>query len=253
MNVSTIFCLGLFMVLAVMSACGCAGRSGEVQLNASSPAQGEALPRSTPGEEDSGSNDPLEGYNRVMDKVNDKVNSWLLFPVAKGYNAVVPESGRVAVGNFFDNLGFPARLANNLFQTKFREAGTECMRFGVNSTVGIFGLTDPAAGWLDLEPSEEDFGQTLGAYGVDAGPHIVLPLMGHTNIRDAAGGFADAVLDPFSVIDNQGAELAVDAVEGVNGASFIVDDYEEMKTATPDAYRFMRDTYEQERAMAIED
>ena len=239
----------LLIFFLAFSVWGCAGTSKEVQLGEQTRDSGSS--QTAPETEPAGGSDPLGGYNRVMDKVNDTVYSWVIFPVAKGYRAVMPEPGRAAVGNFFDNLGFPVRLANNLLQTKFSAAGTECMRFGVNSTVGVMGFGDPATNWLELEPSDEDFGQTLGHYGVAGGPHIVLPLMGHTNVRDALAGFPDSMLDPLSAVDDSGASLALEVVEGVNGASYMAGEYEEIKKNSPDFYQTMRDAYEEERALEV--
>ncbi len=108
------------------------------------------------------------------------------------------------------------------------------MRFGMNSTVGLLGFMDPAADRMNLVPSEEDFGQTLGYYGVGTGPHIVLPLMGHTNVRDAISNFPDAMLNPLSAIDSQGASMVADTVEGVNEASFMADEYDRIKKGSSD-------------------
>lgn len=197
--------------------------------------------------------DPLSGYNRVMTQVNDKFYFWLLKPVARGYRAVVPEGARLAVGRFFRNLLMPVRFANNLLQLKPKRAGTELARFALNSTVGVAGLGDPAANCFGLKAFPEDFGQTLGHYGVGGGFHIVLPLLGPSNLRDLAGRFPDLYLDPVNYVEGFDAELAVRATDRVNHTSLHIGEYESLKKDAVDLYTFLRDGYEQRRAKQIEE
>ncbi len=251
--------LMFLIMLIIVSSIGCSTASKKVHPNANGLSKNEVTQNKEEFDsvqemtENPNISDPLMGFNRYMNKVNDKIYSWVLLPTAKGYQTVMPESGRIAVGNFFDNMGFPIRFTNNLLQKKFKKAGDECMRFGVNSTAGVLGFTDPATSWLNIEQSDEDFGQTLAHYGVKSGPHIVLPLMGHTNLRDALSGFPDGFLDPLSSIEDQKITLAAEALGGINGASFMVEDYEKIKESVPDSYLFMRDHYELEREKAIKE
>ena len=113
--------------------------------------------------------DPLSGYNRAITVFNDKLFLWVLDPVARGYRYVMPEPARRGVNNFFMNLLYPIRLVNNLLQLKIKNAGEETLRFVTNSTIGILGFWDPAKEWFGLEAHHEDFGQTLGYYGVGGG------------------------------------------------------------------------------------
>ena len=197
--------------------------------------------------------DPLSGYNRVMTQVNDRVYFWLFKPIAQGYRAVVPEGARLAVGRFFRNLLMPVRFANNLLQLKPKRAGTELARFALNTTFGVLGFGDPAADRFDLQAYPEDFGQTLGHYGVGNGFHIVLPLLGPSNLRDTLGLIPDYFLDPVSYIEGSDARLAVRAHERVNHTSLHIGEYESLKKDAVDLYTFLRDSYEQHRVKQIEE
>jgi phospholipid-binding lipoprotein MlaA len=197
--------------------------------------------------------DPLSGYNRVMTHVNDKLYFWLLKPVAQGYSFVMPEGARLAVGRFFKNLLMPVRFANNLLQLKPKRAGTELARFAINTTIGVLGFGDPAAKHFDLQPYPEDFGQTLGHYGVGSGFHIVLPLLGPSNLRDTIGLIPDHFLDPVTYIDNSKERLAVRAYKQVNHTSLHIGEYESLKLDAVDLYTFLRDGYEQRRAKQVEE
>ena len=122
--------------------------------------------------------DPLEGYNRLMTDFNDGFQVYVFVPVTDGYKAVVPEGVRNSIGNFFKNLLFPVRFFNNVLQLKLMNAGEEFARFGINTTIGFFGFFDPAKSVFGLQEHPEDFGQTLGHYGVGGGFHLVLPFLG---------------------------------------------------------------------------
>jgi len=204
-------------------------------------------------EETPGAYDPLIGYNRVMTRVNDRLYFWVLKPAARGYGAVVPEGARVCIGNFFDNLAFPIRFVNNLLQFKFKGAGVETARFGVNTTVGIAGLWDPAQKWLDLIPYEEDFGQTLGHYGVNGGFPFVLPALGPSNLRDALGRVPDGYLDPVEYIDGPAVQIGAPVFEVINRTSLHIGEYESFRKDAVDLYILMRSAYQQNRKKAIEE
>jgi phospholipid-binding lipoprotein MlaA len=197
--------------------------------------------------------DPLSGYNRLMTGVNDRVYFWALKPVARGYGAVVPERGRRGVGRFFRNLLMPVRFINNLLQLKPRQAGTELARFVINSTIGVLGFADPAQEHFELPPYPEDFGQTLGRYGVGSGFHIVLPLLGPSNLRDTVGLVPDSLLDPVSYVEQMETRLAVRAYKQVNDTSLRIGEYESLKRDAVDLYPFLRDAYEQRRSKLIEE
>ena len=134
--------------------------------------------------------DPWEGMNRKIFAFNEGVDRWFLEPVAEGWDWAVPEPVQRSVGNFFDNLMLPVRFANDVLQLKPRDAYETLWRAVVNTTVGVGGLFDPASAWGILK-SDEDFGQTLGAWGMPPGPYLVLPLLGPSNPRDTVGLVAD--------------------------------------------------------------
>ncbi len=197
--------------------------------------------------------DPLSGYNRAMTQVNDRLYFWLFKPVARGYSKVVPEVARLGIGRFFTNLAMPVRLANNLLQLKFKGAATELARFTLNSTVGFFGFADPARSGFGLEPYPEDFGQTLGHYGLGGGVHLVLPLLGPSNLRDILGRFPDYYLTPVNYVDPWEVQWSARGTEQVNNTSLRLGEYESLKKDAIDLYPFLRDAYEQRREEAIEE
>lgn len=197
--------------------------------------------------------DPLGGYNRLMTKFNDRFYYWLLKPTAQGYRTVTPEIARLAVGRFFNNLLMPVRLTNNLLQLKMQRAGTELARFVVNSTVGVLGFGDPAGNSFNLQPYPEDFGQTLGHYGIGSGFHLVLPLLGPSNLRDALGLVPDYYLTPVNYIDPQELRLAASAIERINFTSLHIGEYESLQKDAVDFYILLRDGYEQRRAQKVKE
>ncbi|MGK5091681.1 VacJ family lipoprotein [Deltaproteobacteria bacterium TL4] len=208
--------------------------------------------------------DPLSGYNRFMTQVNDKIYVWVLDPVSRGYGYVVPEGVRQSIVRFFKNLLFPVRFVNNTLQLKMKNAGEEFLRFSLNTTVGLLGFFDPAKAWFDLEEHPEDFGQTLGHYGVGSGFHIVLPILGPSNLRDTVGMLPDDYyINPVSCSEpykEQGicvggmiAQLGVRAFDIVNETSLHLGEYENLKSDAVDLYPFLRDVYEQNRQKEIEE
>ena len=195
--------------------------------------------------------DPLRVYNRAMFHVNDKIYFWVLKPVARTYGKVTPEGARRCVSRFGRNLGFPVRFVNHCLQGKFRNAVTEFSRFSINSTVGILGVLDVAESAFDLRAEREDFGQTLGRYGVGAGWPIVLPVLGQSTVRDAVGTFADGWLSPLRYVEPTEAVIGVRVYEAVNYVSLHIGQYEAIKEEGLDPYTFMRDAYLQRRTALI--
>ena len=213
--------------------------------------------------------DPFGSYNRAMTGINDKLYFWVLKPVAKGYRWVMPEFARRGINNFFENLFYPVRFVNNVLQLKLNNAGLETVRFVTNSTIGVLGLWDPAKELYGLEAHPEDFGQTLGYWGVGAGPHIVLPVLGPSNLRDTIALAPDWIyLDPINNLYRISETANPDAVtevekieimaglwtiEKINYTSFHIGEYENLKKDAMDLYPFMRDVYEQNRQKKIEE
>lgn len=194
--------------------------------------------------------DPLEPLNRGMFWFNDKLYFYAIKPVAKAYR-VVPQPARESVDNFFSNLATPVRLTSALLQGKIVDALNEFGRFMMNSTFGILGLFDPAKNWAGVSKKEEDFGQTLGHYGVGHGFYLVLPVVGSSSLRDTVGLVADAQLDLSSnILDDEPLEksIAAQGVKIINSISLDKDSYEAIKETALDPYLFVRDAYLQNRA-----
>ncbi len=205
--------------------------------------------------------DPFKSYNIAMTSFNDGLYEYILAPTAKGYRIVVHKEIRNSVDNFFDNILYPIRLVNNLLQGKFQNASEETGRFIVNSTVGVLGLFDPAKSELGWEEHDEDFGQTLGFYGVSAGPHIVLPFFGPSNLRDALSLYTDSYLSPvnykedrdYNLVDNYMHSLILEGYEKVNYVSLHEGQYEKLKDDAIELYPYLKDVYEQYRIKQIEE
>jgi len=197
--------------------------------------------------------DPLSPWNRAMFHFNDKLYFWLLKPLSRGYKAVIPTPVRSGVKNFFHNLTMPIRMVSCLLQGKGRAASAELSRFLINSTVGVLGFGNPARRWPELDPSEEDLGQTLGSYGIGNGFYIVWPILGPSTIRDSFGMVGDWFLNPVSYVDSTKAYLEIRAVETVNETSFKIGDYESLKEAAIDPYVALRNAYIQHRKKKVEE
>ena len=206
--------------------------------------------------------DPLSGYNRAMTSFNDYLYMNILDPyLFRGYNYVAPKVVRTSIKSFFDNLKFPVTFVNNLLQMKFKRAWIDVERFGVNTTVGLFGFFDPAYTWLKLDKSDEDFGQTLGYYGVGSGFPITLPFFGQYNLRDLAAVYADAAVDPIYYVDyrkynateNMYQSWGIISYKQFNEGSLRIKEYKDLRKDALDLYPFIRDAYEQNRDMLIKE
>lgn len=144
--------------------------------------------------------DPLEGFNRRMYYFNAKADEYVLLPVVAGYKAVTPDILETGINNFFSNLGEISVFINALLQAKPAVAAETFGRFAVNTTVGVFGFFDVATP-IGLDEQNEDFGQTLGVWGIEAGPYLVLPLLGPSSLRDATGAAIDMLA--FQAVINE--------------------------------------------------
>ncbi|MBI5419078.1 MAG: VacJ family lipoprotein [Deltaproteobacteria bacterium] len=195
--------------------------------------------------------DPLEPVNRAIFVFNDKAYFWVMKPVAQGYGAVVPQTARVSVRNFFSNLATPIRFVNSLLQGKFKDSGVELLRFTINTTIGIGGLFDHAKNRFHLDRRDEDLGQTFGAYGLGHGIYLVLPLLGPSSLRDTAGLAGDAFLDPVNYLEDLETVVAVKAYKAENEISLTIGDYEDLTKSALDPYVAVRDAYVQHRAKKV--
>lgn len=195
--------------------------------------------------------DPIEPWNRAMYHFNDKLYFWVLKPVAKGYNAVVPEPVRVSVRNFFNNVAMPIRFANCLLQFKLKGAGIELARFGLNTVIGLAGFFDVAKSRFELDAWKEDFGQTLGFYGMGGLMYIVWPFLGPSTIRDTIGFAGDSFIDPVNYLDPFEAAFGVQAYERINNTSLEIGTYEDLKKSALEPYIAIRDAFVQHRKEQI--
>lgn len=196
--------------------------------------------------------DPLYKYNKFMTNVNDKIILKVLKPISIGYNFIAPKPVRKSIENFFTNLMFPVRFINNLLQFKLKNSFEEVNRFVLNSTFGIGGFFDLASK-NSLPLHDEDFGQTLGYYGVKSGFPIVWPLLGESNIRDSIGLFADSFANPINYLEDRGEFLFANGLKVINYTSLHVREYEELKKDAIELYPFIRDVYEQRREKLIKE
>lgn len=278
------------LVVAAMLATGCAGKTGTAQLQGvndtmptadqapalAPPAQSATSlnapldPFATADEGDGDENDPWEPVNANIFEFNLKVDRYVLKPVAKGYDFVMPDLVQVGISNIFTNLRFAPRFLNNVFQGKIKGAGIEVGRFLINSTVGLAGFFDLATK-IDLVTPEEDLGQTLGFYGVRPGPYLVLPLLQPFTVRDFVGYVGDVFLNPINwlvapiiEVDNVPSVIAhknrmTSSIiqtgsrvgEIVNDRSRNLQKFQGVEEATLDLYTAVRNAYLQKRAQAV--
>ena len=195
--------------------------------------------------------DPLAPFNEKMFWFNLKLDKYFMRPVATGYADVLPEDVRRHIGNFWDNVGVIPRFANNLFQLKVQRAGTEVGRFAINTTLGGVGFFDVADSWFGLKEHDEDFGLTLGHYGVGMGPYLVLPFYGPSSIRDTVGRAADGAMNPMSYTlpwyitlpSEAGASLA----SAINYRSLNLQLFEDVDRYAVDLYGAVQDGYIERR------
>ena len=196
--------------------------------------------------------DPLESYNRLMFRFNEQVDRLILKPVAQGYKAVTPEFVDTGVSNFFGNLGDFVSLANNILQLKLEQSTNDLFRVTFNSTFGFFGLIDIATP-MGLPKSGEDFGQTLGYWGVGEGYYIVLPLLGPTTTRDVWRYPVDAVFYPVSYVDPSSDQLIMRGVNIVDTRADLLRAERAFSEAALDSYAFQREAYLQRRLNQVYD
>lgn len=193
--------------------------------------------------------DPWEGFNRAVFSFNDTLDRYALKPLAQGYQAVTPDFVETGVGNFFGNLSDVGSIANNLLQGKGDAAGQDLARVVFNSTIGLAGLIDVATP-MGLPEHDEDFGQTLGYWGLSSGPYLVLPLLGPSSVRDGIGLIPDSLLDPVGEVDHVRTRNALYATR-------IIDTRAELLAAehllNGDRYSALRDAYLQRRAFLVND
>lgn len=193
--------------------------------------------------------DPWEGVNRVVFRFNDTVDTYALKPVAEGYDKVTPQVLQDGIGNVFSNLGDVVVLSNDLLQGKIHDAGIDTSRILFNTTFGVLGFFDVATR-MGLQKNDEDFGQTLGAWGLGSGPYVVLPLLGPSSVRDTLGRVPDSFLQPYPHIDHVPTRNVTRAVSTVDTRASLLS---AERMITGDKYIFVRNAYLQNREFRTQD
>jgi phospholipid-binding lipoprotein MlaA len=195
----------------------------------------------------------MEPFNRGVYGFNEGVDKAILKPVAKGYVAVVPSLARQGVTNFFNNLGMVVTTVNDAFQLKGSKVPVDIARFTTNLVFGLGGLIDVATE-LKIENRREDFGQTLGYWGVGSGPYLMLPFFGPSSTRDGPGLAVDFVISPYFYW-NEGVEVrwGVFGLDVIDTRANLLDAEKILETAAMDRYSFLRDSYLQRREYLVND
>lgn len=193
--------------------------------------------------------DPWEGVNRAIFRFNDTLDTYTLKPIAQGYQFIAPQFVEDGVHNFFNNIGDVGNLANNVLQLKPADAGVDSARLIFNTTFGLLGFIDVGTR-MGLQRNDEDFGQTLGHWGVGSGPYVVLPLFGPSTVRDALARYPDTYTSPYRYIDHvptRNTALGVNLID--TRASLLSAE----RMVTGDRYTFIRNAYLQNREFKVKD
>jgi phospholipid-binding lipoprotein MlaA len=247
---------GVLLGIAVLTGCATTGRETVPDSGPeASPAAGTApAPAPTVDKSaDDGSRDPLEGFNRAMYRFNEKLDDYVLKPAAEGYRAVLPSPVRTGVANFFSNLHDPVIIVSDLLQGKLVQALSDTGRFMANTIIGIYGLFDPATP-LGLPKHNEDFGQTLGVWGVGEGPYIVWPFLGPSTLRDSGGSIFDWQIYPPYQLESVDTRNTLIVIEAVDTREKLLDTTDILEQAAgQDPYVFVREAYRQHRKSLVYD
>jgi phospholipid-binding lipoprotein MlaA len=197
--------------------------------------------------------DPFESYNRAMFAFNDTVDIYAVKPIAKGYQAITPDIVDRGVTNFFSNIGDVVVLVNDIFQLKIRQAASDTTRIVFNTFIGLGGLIDVSTEF-GLPKHDEDFGQTLGYWGVGSGPFLVLPVFGPSDIRDAAGFTVDTVeFDPLQKIPKQSDRYTAIGLKYTDIRADLLSATNIIDETAIDRYAYIRDAYVARRKNLVYD
>jgi phospholipid-binding lipoprotein MlaA len=197
--------------------------------------------------------DPWEGFNRGVYRFNETFDEYVAQPVARAYVAVLHQEIRTRVGNFFSNIQDLLIGANNFLQGKFEDGVNDWARFAFNSTIGLLGIHDVASDFPGLEKHNEDFGQTLGRWGVGSGPYLILPFLGSSTVRDAAGTAVDWAVQPVGEVRPIALRNTLYGLYFVDTRAQLLDASRILEEAALDKYVFQRDAYLQRRRSLIYD
>ncbi len=198
---------------------------------------------------DTDNSDPLEPINRKIFAFNEVLDKYFMKPVAQGYRYITPDFIETGVSNFYNNLEEIPTVANGLLQGKFLDAGSDTLRFVINSTVGLLGLIDVATS-MGLEKHDEDFGQTLAVWGVGQGPYVVLPFLGPRTIRSATGTLVDNYVSAYELVDHEPTRWKFKAGEYIDLRTKLLDVEDQI---VGDKYTFLREAYLQRREFLVRD
>jgi phospholipid-binding lipoprotein MlaA len=207
------------------------------------------------------SSDPLESYNRAMTNFNDSFYIYAYRPVVSTIDMVLNDNIQKGIKNVFNNSTFPIRFINSILQLKFDKAMIEAGRFIINTTIGVVGIFDIAKDQFNLVTTPEDFGQTLGFYGVGTGWHIVLPILGPSNVRDIVAMVPDSYLNPSTYVESRQNHLVahedhawkLKATDVLIGGSLNYKQIDMIRKDAIDMYPYLKNTYEQYRAKQIKE
>jgi phospholipid-binding lipoprotein MlaA len=244
------FAVGTLLILMVALLDACATAQKQPAAAASSNSSTAASSLETQVANSGEPSDPFEHFNESMLTFNRKADDWVLYPAANRYSHVVPQPARASIGRFFENVGVIPRFANDVFQGQFKQAGVETARFGINSTVGVAGLFDPADKWFGLKQRPNDFGLTLAKYGVKEGPYLMLPILGPSTVRDAFGTVVDGAMNPVAYAAPSSAiyyEVAAKGLQAVNARSENLNMFEDVDSYAIDPYGAIQDAYIEKR------
>ena len=193
--------------------------------------------------------DPWEGFNRKVYGFNDVADRYVLKPIAKGYEWITPQFLEDGIHRIFSNVGEVGSIVNSLLQAKFKNTATDTGRLLLNTTIGVGGFFDVASK-MGLEDHNEDFGQTLGYWGVKSGPFVVIPLLGPRTVRDSFGSVADTFTDPVGYVDHVPTSNEIYAGRVVDQRAQL---FSAEELITGDRYIFIRDAYLQRREFMVKD
>lgn len=239
----------LFICCSICGACSTAKTSSAESnsleaIEAHQPGPYEQLNRNEPtvvSYEDY--QDPLESFNRTMFKFNDVSYRYLLTPLAKGYRKVTPKPVSKSIGNFFLNLREPLFALNKLLQAEPVDSGKSVLRLGINTTVGLLGLFDPADAWFNLPRKKTSFGDTLVFYGVGYGAYLVLPLAGPSDFRSGSSIVLDYFLHPLNYLEDERTATGLKLFDRFQDNAEMLDAYPSLVVDSDDAYIFLRNLY----------
>lgn len=242
---------GVFALLCMLSACS---SQPKLENTSQSPAYFDTQRMLEENEHDVDGNvyDPLEGLNRSIYGFNYRFDRYIFLPIVSGYKAITPDFLEVGIHNFFENILQVPTFINSVFQLQFEKTYETFGRFAVNSTVGLLGFFDVATAW-DMPKHKEDFGQTLGYWGVGSGPYLVLPVLGPSNLRDGFALMVDSIAvtelrEELKMKDEEG--LAIDLLNAIDTRANV--DFRYYDTSSAFEYELVRTLWQSKRELEIE-